>query len=372
MRFRTTALALAVLLLGTSACTGSAGDKKSEDVGGVERTYYIAADPVPWDYAPQGKNVIKNRAFNDDEKVFVAPAAGRIGSTYDKCLYRGYTDATFQQRNERPTSEAYLGYLGPVIRAEVGDTIKVVFRNNCSFPTSVHPHGVRYDKDSEGAEYNDGTSGEDHQDEVPPNGTHTYLWDVPERSGPGPMEGSSAVWMYHSHADEVGDVYAGLSGFLVVTAKGQAKEDGSPKDVDRELFSLYEVDDENQSPLLPDNVKKRTQGPVDLEDEDFGESNLMHAINGYVYGNGPVPTVKKGQKVRWYLMGMGTEVDLHTPHWHGNTATINGMRTDVANLLPASMATADMVPDKPGTWLFHCHVGDHITAGMQALYRVEE
>jgi hephaestin len=40
----------------------------------------------------------------------------------------------------------------------VGDTIRVVFRNTCDFPTSVHPHGVLYDKASEGAPYNDGTS----------------------------------------------------------------------------------------------------------------------------------------------------------------------------------------------------------------------
>jgi FtsP/CotA-like multicopper oxidase with cupredoxin domain len=38
--------------------------------------------------------------------------------------------------------------LGPVIRAQVGDTIKVTFRNNCSFPASIHPHGVFYDKKS--------------------------------------------------------------------------------------------------------------------------------------------------------------------------------------------------------------------------------
>lgn len=54
----------------------------------------------------------------------------------------------------------------------------------------------------------------------------------------------------------------------------------------------------------------------------------------------------------------GTEVDLHTPHWHGNIVTIHVMRTDVANLLPATMTTAEMVPDAVGTWLFHCHVGD--------------
>nr|WP_241990758.1 multicopper oxidase domain-containing protein [Cryobacterium gelidum] len=29
-----------------------------------------------------------------------------------------------------------------------------------------------------------------------------------------------------------------------------------------------------------------------------------------------------------------------------------------------------MVFDDVGTWLFHCHVNDHITAGMLTRYRV--
>lgn len=65
-------------------------------------------------------------------------------------------------------------------------------------------------------------------------------------------------------------------------------------------------------------------------------------------------------------------VDLHTPHWHGNTGTVAGMRTDVTNLLPASMATADLRPGATGAGQVHCHVGDRIVAGMQALYRVTE
>jgi hephaestin len=83
-------------------------------------------------------------------------------------------------------------------------------------------------------------------------------------------------------------------------------------------------------------------------------------------------TLAKGQRVRWYVMSMGTEVDLHTPHWHGNDVTVNGMRMDVVSLLPAGMIVADMVPDNPGTWLFHCHVNDHIKAGMLTRYRVTE
>jgi hephaestin len=178
--------------------------------------------------------------------------------------------------------------------------------------------------------------------------------------------------MYHSHADEIADVYAGLMGAIVATRKGMARPDGSPKDVDRELVANFEVDDENQSPYLADNVTKFAGDPtgVDPDDEEFHESNLMHSINGYVYGNLGGFTMHVGEHVRWYVMATGTEVDLHTPHWHGNTVTVMGMRTDTIQLLPAAMIVADMVPDDVGTWLFHCHVGDHIAAGMQSLYTV--
>jgi FtsP/CotA-like multicopper oxidase with cupredoxin domain len=36
------------------------------------------------------------------------------------------------------------------------------------------------------------------------------------------------------------------------------------------------------------------------------------------------------------------------------------------------MKSADMVADHPGEWMYHCHVADHVTAGMTSLYRVHE
>jgi FtsP/CotA-like multicopper oxidase with cupredoxin domain len=46
------------------------------------------------------------------------------------------------------------------------------------------------------------------------------------------------------------------------------------------------------------------------------------------------------------------------------------MRTDLIELLPGSMRVLDMRPDNPGIWLYHCHVNDHITAGMLARFQV--
>ncbi len=339
---------------------------------GKTRTYFISSDEVVWDYAPAGTNEITGQPFDDVANTYVQTGPGRIGSKYLKCIYRGYTDATFSTLQPRPAQDAYLGFLGPVIRAEVGDTIKVVFQNTCRIPTSVHPHMVLYNKDSEGAPYNDGTAGaEKADDSVPTGGMHTYVWEVPERAGPGPEDGSSIMSMYHSHTDEVGDTYAGLIGFMEITARGMARADGSPKDVDRELFENFMVGNENASPYLQTNIDRFAEPPApDPEDEDFQESNLMHNINGYVFGNQPLVTITKGERVRWYIMAMGTEVDQHTPHWHGNDVLVGGMRMDVVALMPAGMVTADMVPDDVGIWLFHCHVSDHITAGMLTRYQV--
>ncbi len=48
------------------------------------------------------------------------------------------------------------------------------------------------------------------------------------------------------------------------------------------------------------------------------------------------------------------------------------MRMNTVELLPASMVVADMVPGDPGIWLFHCHVNDHINAGMLRRYEVSQ
>jgi len=43
----------------------------------------------------------------------------------------------------------------------------------------------------------------------------------------------------------------------------------------------------------------------------------------------------------WYVLGMGNENDLQSPHWHGRTLRYQLRNTDVIELLPGSMATAE-------------------------------
>lgn len=337
------------------------------------RTYYIAAENVLWDYAPSYPvNRMTGKPFTKGAEVFVqGNDSDRIGHKYWKALYREYTDETFTTPKPQAPEWEHLGTLGPVIRGVVDDTIVVVFKNMTTDQRlSVHPHGLFYDKSSEGTPYDDGTSNKDKFDDgVAPGAIYQYTWRVPERAGPTENDPSSIVWMYHSHVNEPADTNAGLIGPIIITRQDAAQADGSPQGIDREFINLFTVFDENVS-LYRDRNIEAFASDADPEDEEFQESNLMHATNGYLYGNLPNMTMKKGERVRWYLISMGTEVDLHTPHWHGNTVTWNRRRTDVIELLPGSMKTVDMNVDNPGLWMYHCHVNDHIEAGMMATYRV--
>ena len=340
--------------------------------GGKLRTFFIAADEVEWDYAP-GANVLQEPFCGDPDAV---PGAvpGRIGTRYKKAIYQEYTDSTFQRLAIRPREWRHLGMLGPLIRAEVGDTIRIVFKNRTRIHASMHPHGVFYLKHSEGSGYNDGTSTADKKDDaVAPGGTHTYEWLVPERAGPGPSDPSSLVWLYHSHVHAPADSNAGLIGAIIVTAKGKARRDGAPLDVDREFVTLFNIYDENRSWYFDLNLKTYLDPKVKVDTNDlfFIESNMKHTINGYIFANMPMMSMRQGERVRWYLLGMGSEADLHTAHWHGNTVLWRGYRTDVIELLPASMKVSDMVSDNPGTWMYHCHVNDHMLEGMSARYEVQ-
>ena len=349
---------------------------KAAVAAGKVRHYYIAADEVVWDYAPGGKNLITGKPFNPFQQMFTKSGVHQIGSKSKKAIYREYTDATFKTLKPRAAQDEYLGLLGPTIRAEVGDTIKVVFKNNGSYPYSMHPHGVFYEKSSEGAGYEDNTGTVQEGNAVQPGKTFTYTWFAGDRSGPGSMDGSSVLWMYHSHVNESADVNSGLIGALIVTARGMARPDGSPKDVDRELVVAFAEIDENLSNYIDDNIKAfagdpggvvKPRGPTFVD--PFGSTNLRESINGFIYGNGPVPTMVEGQRVRWYLMST-TNFELHAPHWHGNIVTVQHMKTDVVTLGTMGMMVGDMVPDNPGTWLFHCHIEPHLTLGMQMRYTV--
>ncbi|KAM9042104.1 hephaestin isoform 4-T4 [Megaptera novaeangliae] len=342
---------------------------------GATRVYYLGIQDVQWNYAPKGRNVITNQPLDSDTVAsnFLKSDKNRIGSSYKKTIYKEYRDGSYMDEMVQP---AWLGFLGPVLKAEVGDIILIHLKNFATRPYTIHPHGVFYEKDSEGSLYPDGSSGWlKADDSVPPGGSHIYNWTIPEGHAPTDADPACLTWIYHSHVDAPRDIATGLIGPLITCKRGTLDGNFPPQrqDVDNDFFLLFSVIDENLSWHINENIATYCSDPasVDIEDETFQESNKMHAINGFVFGNLPDLSMCAQKRVAWHLFGMGNEVDVHTAFFHGQMLTIRGHRTDVAHIFPATFVTAEMVPQEPGTWLISCQVNSHLQDGMQALYKIK-
>uniref|UniRef100_A0A672MF05 ferroxidase n=1 Tax=Sinocyclocheilus grahami TaxID=75366 RepID=A0A672MF05_SINGR len=340
----------------------------------LKRSYYIAIREEDWNYAPSARNLINNRSIEQDEhaSVFLSSGKTRIGSVYKKALYRQYTDGSYSEEIAKP---AWLGFLGPILRAEVGDVIEVHMKNFATRSYSLHPHGVFYEKNSEGALYPDGTTGRDKRDDaVAPGESYTYTWQVKPEYAPTEADANCLTWIYHSHGDAPKDIASGLIGALLT-----CKQALLPSNSDY-FYPFYQkrsdVDEDNLSWYLEENIEKFCSDPdetkqhMEYVDEEFRESNLMHSINGYVYGNLPALKVCVGRPVSWHLFGIGNEVDIHSAYFHGHTLVDRMHRTDVLSLFPATFVTATMIPRTEGKWLLSCQVNDHVEAGMQSFYEV--
>jgi manganese oxidase len=238
------------------------------------------------------------------------------------------------------------GIPGPVLRARVGDTLLVHFMNNDThygFPHSMHPHGVHYSPEHDGAwTADDPRPGA----AVKPGECHSYVWTVPPDA--------VGTWHYHDHSapqslnggEPVMELGAelGAFGFLVVT-----DDDTPPVDTEILLF-LHEVSGQH----VPE-----------LADREYS------CFNGRAYlGNTPTFTARFGQRVRWRLATLG--VDVHTFHLHGHRWSSQRGNADVALLAPATTAALEYTEDNPGDWLYHCHVTEHMAEGMVGRYRVTE
>ena len=132
-------------------------------------------------------------------------------------------------------------------------------------------------------------------------------------------------------------------------------------------------------------------------DPAFQESNRMHSINGYVYGNNPTLEVPVGSSARWYIMGMGDKE--HVLRFTGHTLdstyrvvatsvataattagtnsiiadrcarAVRGTRTTTVRVSPGECASGNMEVEYTGWWLLEATGGDG-EKGMQTLYHV--
>nr|KAF6381582.1 hypothetical protein mPipKuh1_003208 [Pipistrellus kuhlii] len=334
-----------------------------------EKHYYIGIIETTWNYASDNGEKKLIAVDTERSNIYLQNGPDRIGRVYKKALYLQYTDGTFTTAIEKP---AWLGFLGPIIKAETGDTIYVHLKNFASRPYTFHSHGIIYYKEHEGAIYPDNTT-DFHKadDKVHPGEQYTYRLHATQEKSPAEEDGNCVTRIYHSHIDAPRDIASGLIGPLILCKKDSLDKE-KEKNIDQEFVMMFSVVDENFSWYLDDNINTYCSKPekVDKDNEDFQESNRMYSVNGHAFGSLPGLSMCAEDRVKWYLFGMGNEVDVHAAFFHGQTLTNKNYRIDTINLFPATLVDAFMVAQNPGEWMLSCQNLNHLKAGLQAFFQV--
>uniref|UniRef100_A0A8C7Y1R2 Coagulation factor V n=1 Tax=Oryzias sinensis TaxID=183150 RepID=A0A8C7Y1R2_9TELE len=263
----------------------------------TEWKYYIAAEEVVWDYSPD----------IDFKRQYLTQSSTRIGAKYKKAVYTLYKNESFTERLENAQIKNELGILGPVIRAQIRDVIKVIFKNMASRPYSIYPHGLMIEKSEEGVYY---PKGGNHSHMVKPGETHTYVWKVLEENEPLDADSRCLTRMYHSAVDTPRDIASGLIGPILICKSQSLNVRNVQLRADKEQQAVFAMFDENKSWYLDDNIRLYSDvSKVNKADRDFYDSNVMHTINGYAFESGPVLGFCNGEVATWHLYIPGKEPD---------------------------------------------------------------
>ena len=124
---------------------------------------------------------------------------------------------------------------GPLLKAKVGDILKIDFKNNLDQPTSIHWHGIKNINKMDGVPYLT-------QDPIQPGETFSYEF---------PVNQSGTYW-YHAHFESWKQVAKGLYGPLVVNDE---TDDFIEDDIviladDWRLNKKYQIDEKSFGSLM--------------------------------------------------------------------------------------------------------------------------
>ena len=302
-----------VLALGVLAFTGA---PSAATPSGQTIDYWVAAVPVTWNMVPNGRDAIMGMDVPREDSVV------------QTVVYRRYTADWRKPLANAPRDSADgLVIPGPLFKARVGDRLRIHFKNMDTLrkePHSMHFHGVSYQPASDGA-FIPGFSGRGAN--VKPGQSFTYRLVA--------GEDSAGVWPYHDHSPSMPESIAGgMAGMVSILGRNEA-----------------EPDHEFEVLLMP--------------------MGKFMTIDGRAFvGNTPVFHAKVGDVVQWDVMAMGS--DFHTFHVHGHRWFMQGLHVarDTQTVGPAESFRFRWREDAPGTWLYHCHVEDHMMRGMIGIYRV--
>ncbi|MBV9232519.1 MAG: multicopper oxidase domain-containing protein [Candidatus Eremiobacteraeota bacterium] len=214
---------------------------------------------------------------------------------------------------------------GPVIVVRQGDTVVIDYTNDGSVPDSIHLHGVHdipVDMDGVG-----GIS----QRLVPPGGRFVYRF-VADQPG---------TFLYHTHDNEA-MLDSGLYGAIIVQPSNPRRDERNLGHDFLEMISSWQI-------------------------QSAAENHFT--LNGKEYPATRAMDVRAGERFRIRWINISGE-EFHTMHTHGHYQQIVARDAasvdyrdieDTVLVAPGQRVDAVVTANaKPGTWLVHCHVMDHI------------
>uniref|UniRef100_A0A672TBP4 ferroxidase n=1 Tax=Sinocyclocheilus grahami TaxID=75366 RepID=A0A672TBP4_SINGR len=325
-----------------------------------EWTYYIAAEEMIWDYDMPLREDFRSK--------YLKQGPQRIGKKYKKAVFTQYKDGAFKERAEDKQRKKELGILGPVIRAQIRDVIKIVFKNKASRPYSIYPHGLTIDKAAEGASY----PAEGNQTHgIQPGEIYTYTWSVSEEDTPTDSDPRCLTRMYHSAVDTPRDIASGLVGPLLICKSQSLNKKNVQLKADKEQHAMFTVFDENKSWYHDENINTYCSDPkrVKRDDPEFYKSNVMHTINGYVYESGQELGFCNGEIVTWHVSNVGEQDYIQTATFYGHTFELKNREQDLLSLFPMTGETITMNMLNIGIWLLASLNSHDSTKGMRVKFK---
>ena len=217
---------------------------------------------------------------------------------------------------------------GPVLRATEGELVRITLVNKGKLPHTIHFHGI-HPANMDGV-----------HELVQPGGTFTYEF-IAQPYG---------IMPYHCHSMPTSQhIHNGLYGMMIF----DPKEGRQPMRELAMVMSAFDLDRDGEAEFYSWNGR------------------------AFQYADNPIP-LKRGEPVRMYVMNIFEEAMV--PHLHGNlyqlypsgTTLTPTEYTDVKTLSIAERAILEFQYDYPGTYMFQCHVTEHMEQGLMGWFNVVE
>ena len=217
---------------------------------------------------------------------------------------------------------------GPYIKVDLGDKLRFDVTNELPMGTDVHWHGIRTPNSMDGvAPYT--------QDLIKNGETFTYEFEAVKK----------AVGIYHAHVHGQTAVPNGMLGIIQI----------GDVDLPRgRTISGVEI---------PADLEIAQEIPMVLN--DAGTIGL--SLNGKSF---PATTPVVANQGDWILVHYANEgLQSHPMHQHQFDQLVvakdgipldNPYFADTVNVAPGERYTVLMHADRPGTWVWHCHILNHV------------